>query len=92
MAIVGTSSCVNAEFKVEGNKVYVYSLKVQPTLMFEIKEMQETNEYHQTYFDKCKKGETLEFHIIIRVIETTKSCAIKVEHVLNNLELEEKIL
>lgn len=66
----------------------IRSLKVHPTLVFEIKEIQETDKYLQTYFDKCKKGETTEFHIRYNGIMCYKGRIC----VPNTLELREKIL
>lgn len=47
MATVRTKAELIAEF--EGNKVCVWSLKVQPTLVSKIKEIQKTDKYLQTY-------------------------------------------
>lgn len=56
--------------------------------MFEIKEMQRTDEYLQTYFNKCQKGETTEFHIRDDGVMCYKGRIC----VANNPELKEKIL
>lgn len=59
-------SDLNAEFKVEWNKVCVCSLKVQAVLVSKTNAIQEADEYLQ-----FQKGETYNFHVrddVLRVM------------------------
>lgn len=63
MATIRIGSRLKCRGMVEVNKVCVCNLKVQLTLISEIKELQKTDGYLQSDFDKCQKGEISEFHV-----------------------------
>lgn len=78
---------LNAGFKVNGKKVCGRSLKVHLTLLFEFKEIQETDKYFRPVLISVKKVSQRNF-----ILEMMEFYVIKVKYVSLTIQRKEKIL